>query len=164
MATNTKKYRLVRGNHALTAQRGTGVTMCHPGDIVDLTETQAKAFADKFEPVDAQASRRRAYDKAHALRQKQGATALAEETARSEEISDAAVAQQEEQVEALTGPDVKIGELSAFLANQSDIDKIDDWYQTDERTSSEAIYEARMLELDPKVFDDPGEGDEGGDE
>lgn len=164
MATNTKPYRLVHGNHALTAQRGTGVTMCRPGDVVELTESQAKAFADKFEPVNAAAGRRRAYDKAKAVRDKAMAPIEEAEREKAEEIADAAAAQQEEAVEAVTGLDVKIGELSAFLAKQSDIERIDDWYQTDERTSSEAIYEARMLELDPKVFDEAGEGGKGDDE
>lgn len=49
----TKQFRLKDGakNHSLSTEGG-NFEVVTPGTVVSLTEAQAKAFADKFEPVD----------------------------------------------------------------------------------------------------------------
>lgn len=48
-----KKMRLIRGKHykLVDGER----VLCKKGDVVELTDAQAEAFADKFEPANRQA-------------------------------------------------------------------------------------------------------------
>lgn len=46
------EYRLTRGKHFVKTSKG--IVHYVKGDVVELTENQAAAFADRFEPVDGE--------------------------------------------------------------------------------------------------------------